>query len=66
MTDVTISDITLRTTSDGEAFAHGLAIGAGASLDQAVTGLIDEARRQAEEITGQAARRATSRWPTCA
>lgn len=51
MTDVTIPDIVLRTTSDGEAFAHGLAIGTGGDVDQAVNALADEARRQAEEIT---------------
>jgi len=50
MTDVTIPDITLRTTSDGQAFAHGLAIGTGASVDQAVNALADEAQRQAQEI----------------
>src|ERR1700733_2026376 len=51
MTDATIPPIVLRTTSDGAAYAHGLAIGTGASVDQAVSALADEAQRQAEEIT---------------
>ena len=36
MTDVTIADILLQTTSDGDAYAHGLAIGTGASADHAL------------------------------
>jgi len=44
MTDVTIADIVLRTASDGDAYAHGLAIGTGASVDHALRALTDEAR----------------------
>jgi hypothetical protein len=50
MTNIPITDIVLRTTSDGEAYVHGLAIGIGANVDQAVTGLMDEARTQVNEI----------------
>jgi hypothetical protein len=43
-TDVTIADIVLRTTGDGAAHAHGLAIGTGASVNHALRALMDEAR----------------------
>jgi hypothetical protein len=49
-TDTTIPDIALRTTSDGQACTHSLAIGTDADAGQAVTALMDEARRQAHEI----------------
>lgn len=55
MTDVTIPDIVLRTTSDGGGYVHGLAIGTGANLDQAVRALMTEAERQATEVTRAAA-----------
>ena len=50
MPNITIPDIPVRTTSDGGGHAHGLALGASVSLDDALQALAAEVRRQAEEI----------------
>ena len=50
MPNITIPDIPVRTTSDGGGHAHGLALGAGVSLDDALQALAAEVRRQVEEI----------------
>ena len=49
MPNITIPDITIRTTSDGEGYVHGLVVGTGSSVDAAIIELAAEARRQAEE-----------------
>jgi hypothetical protein len=48
MPNITIPDITIRTTSDGEGYVHGLAVGTG-SVDAAIAALAAGARRQAGE-----------------
>jgi hypothetical protein len=50
MPNITIPDIVCRTTSDGAGHAHGLAVGAGTSLDEALSALRIGARAQAEEV----------------
>jgi hypothetical protein len=50
MPKVTIAPLVLRTTSDQAGHVHGLAIGAGATLDSALEELETEAQRQAGEL----------------
>ena len=52
MTDITIPDIVLRTTSDDGRgyYAHGLVYGTGERVDLAVSSLEFEARQRAERI----------------
>jgi hypothetical protein len=49
MPTITVPPITIRTTSDGAGYAHGLAAGTGPTVDAALAALADEAGRQAEE-----------------
>jgi hypothetical protein len=53
MPNITIPDIGCRTTSDGTGHAHGLAVGTGTSLDEALSALQIGARAQAEEVAGE-------------
>jgi hypothetical protein len=48
MPNITIPDITIRTTSDGEGYVHGLAHGTGSSATAAIWALAASARRQAQ------------------
>jgi hypothetical protein len=49
MSNVTIHDPIIRTTSDGAGHVHGIAAGTGQTVDEALIGLAREARTQAEE-----------------
>jgi hypothetical protein len=53
MPDSTIPECTLRTTSDGSGHVHGLALGSGLTLDEALTGLAARAQAQAEELAAE-------------
>jgi hypothetical protein len=50
MAKVTIPELVIRTTADNPGYVHGLAVGAGSSLDSAVEELMTEAQRQAGEL----------------
>ena len=49
MPQITIPDVTIRTTSDGAGHSHGLVVGTGELLDAAMQALQAEAQARAEE-----------------
>lgn len=53
MPNITIPECTLRTTSDGPGHVHGLVLGSGVTLDEALTGLAASAHARAEELAAE-------------
>jgi hypothetical protein len=49
MPPITIPNVTLRTTIDGDGFTHGLVTGTGPTPDDALSQLADLARRTVEQ-----------------
>jgi len=53
MPNITIPECTLRTTSDGPGHVHGVVLGSGLTLDEALTALAARARARAEELAAE-------------